>query len=209
MPGEFTRLAEDTGLIVPVGWWVMRDICRQLRTWADDVGTATRVVHVNVSASQMVRGDFMTRLRSTLAEFDTPPHLLSLELTESTMMENAEQTTQTLADLKALRIGISIDDFGTGYSSLSYLHRFPTDSVKIDRSFITQMGPGARDPSIVRTIVGLAHDLGMQVVAEGIETEAQASALRGMRCEFAQGFFFSQPVSLAEATQMLKSSPVW
>jgi diguanylate cyclase (GGDEF)-like protein/PAS domain S-box-containing protein len=209
VPAEFTKLAEDSGLIVPMGWWVIRDVCRLLREWSDDADAAALPVHVNVSAQQIVRTDFIPRMRAALEEFGTPPHLLHLELTEGTMMQNAEQTTLTLQELKQLGIGLSIDDFGTGYSSLAYLSRFPTDGVKIDRSFITKMGPQARDTNIVHTIVELAHDLGMRVIAEGIETEAQASALRGMRCECGQGFHFSRPVRAVEAGRMLRAGPAW
>ncbi len=208
VPAEFSKLAEDTGLIVPIGAWVLRDACRMIRTWREAHGEAV-AVHVNVSAHQVARPDFVSRVQDAIDEFDTPPHLVQIELTESTMMENAERATHTLRELKQLGVGLSIDDFGTGFSSLSYLHRFPTDSVKIDRSFVGQMGPRARDASIVRTIVDLAHDLGMRVIAEGIETEAQASALRGTRCEFGQGFHFSRPVSAAEATRMLTSGQLW
>jgi len=208
-PAEFTRLAEDTGLIVPMGLWVIRDVCRQLRRWSDAHGDAARRVHVNVSAHQIVRPEFIAQVSALLEEAGTPPHLLHLELTESTMMANAESSTIALRDLKKLGIGLSIDDFGTGYSSLSYLYRLPTDSVKIDRSFISQMGPGALEGSIVRTIVDLAHDLKMLVVAEGIETEEQAAALRGMRCECAQGFHYSKPVSAAEATEMIAARKSW
>lgn len=209
VPAEFTRLAELSGLIVPIGEWVLRDVCRQLRAWADELGDDAPSVHVNVSAQQIAQADFVEVVRAAIAEHGTPAHLVHLELTESSMMENAESTTRTLRDLKQVGVGLSIDDFGTGYSSLSYLHRFPTDSVKIDRSFVTQMGPHARDASIVRTIVDLAHDLGMRVVAEGIETESQASVLRGMGCECGQGFHFSKPVSAAEATRMLRTKRLW
>lgn len=209
VPAEFGKLADDTGLIVPIGLWVLRDVCRQLREWSDQSGTSAAPVHVNISAHQLARPDFVTAVQRALDDFDTPPHLVQLELTESTMMQNAESAMRTLRELKQLGVGLSIDDFGTGYSSLAYLHRFPTDSVKIDQSFISQMGPRGGGASIVRTIVDLAHDLRMRVVAEGVETEAQASALRGMRCEYAQGYHFSRPVAVAEATRLLRSAAVW
>lgn len=208
-PGDFAALAEDTGLIVPIGAWVIRSACRQIATWHLVHGADTPPVHINVSARQIVRASFAERIKAALEEFGTPPHLMVVELTEGTMMESAESTTQTLHELKRIGVGLSIDDFGTGYSSLSYLHRFPTDSVKIDRSFISQMGPRAGDASIVRTIVALAHDLGMRVVAEGIETEAQAAALRGMRCESGQGYLFSPAVPADQAAAMLVARQTW
>jgi diguanylate cyclase (GGDEF)-like protein/PAS domain S-box-containing protein len=208
-PHDFTPLAEDTGLIVTIGEWVLAEASRQARAWATEFGGDARPVHVNVSARQLLRPDYTQRVRDILRETGVEPGLIVMELTEGTMMANAEHTTAALHELKALDVGLSIDDFGTGYSSLSYLHRFPTDSVKIDRSFISQMGPRARDASIVRTIVDLAHDLGMKVVAEGIETEAQASALRGMRCEYGQGFLFSRAVPAEEATRLLRARAVW
>lgn len=208
-PAEFMALAEDTGLIVPIGGWVLGEACRQLKAWHDEFGASAVPVHVNVSAHQLMRADFPAVLHAALSESEAPAQLLCIELTEGTMMANAENTTLMLRDVKKLGVTVSIDDFGTGYSSLSYLHRFPTDSVKIDRSFITQMGPLARDTSIVSTIVDLAHDLGMRVVAEGVETEAQASALRGMRCECGQGFLFSRAIAADDATRMLQAPPTW
>ena len=173
------------------------------------MGKAAVPVQVNLSAHQLVRADFVDTLFQALEEHGAPAQLLHLELTESTMMENAESTIGTLRDLKSLGIDLSIDDFGTGYSSLSYLHRFPTDSVKIDRSFVAGMGPLARDSSVIRTIVALAHDLRMHVIAEGIETEAQAATLRGMGCEGGQGFLFSRPLPFEAATRMLASGCRW
>jgi EAL domain-containing protein (putative c-di-GMP-specific phosphodiesterase class I) len=209
VPAEFAKLADDTGLIVPIGRWVVRTVCRQLRDWTETLGELARPVHVNVSAHQLARPTFVPRMQGVLEEFGTVPHLMVLELTESAMMENAEGSTLLLHQLKELGLGLSIDDFGTGYSSLSYLHRFVADSVKIDRSFVSRMGPGVGGTKIVRTIVDLAHDLGMRVVAEGIETEAQASLLRGMQCEGGQGYYFSLPVPTADATQLLASRRVW
>lgn len=209
LPNDFLQLAEDTGLIVPIGGWVMRKVCEGLREWADEFGASAPPVQVNLAAQQIVRVDFLEQVRCALADSRAPAHLLHLELTEGTMMENAESTVATLNALKALGIGLSIDDFGTGYSSLSYLHRFPTDSVKIDRSFVAQMGPQARNSRMVRTIVDLAHDLGMRVVAEGVETEVQASTLRGMRCEYGQGFLFSRAVPFEEATALIREGRIW
>ncbi len=209
LPAEFLPVAEDTGIIVPIGWAVLRSVGETVREWSERFGAAACPVQVNVSAHQMQREDFVNQVRAAIHDTGAPGTLLHLELTESTMMENAERTIATLRELKAMGIGVSIDDFGTGYSSLSYLHRFPTDSVKIDRSFVADMGPLARDSGMVRTIVDLAHDLGMRVVAEGIETEAQVSALRGMRCECGQGFLFARPLSAGDATELLEARRVW
>ena len=209
-PAEFLPTAEDTGLIVPMGWWVLETVCEQLSKWAAMEGAVTvPPIQVNVSARQFAGGDLLDRVANSLALFNTPAELLHLELTESTMMENAESAVATLYELKKLKIGLSIDDFGTGYSSLSYLHRFPTDSVKIDRSFVSRMGTRGQDSGIVRTIIDLAHDLGMAVVAEGIETEAHAALLRGMRCECGQGFLFAKPMAAEAATELLVSRKTW
>ncbi|GMR12623.1 MAG: hypothetical protein BMS9Abin29_0813 [Gemmatimonadota bacterium] len=209
-PGEFLQTAEDTGLIVPLGWWALDTVCEQLSKWAAiERTTPAPTIQVNVSPHQLERGELLDRVAASLALFDAPAELLHLELTEDTMMENAESTVETLYELKKLKIGLSIDDFGTGYSSLSYLHRFPTDSVKIDRSFVSRMGPRGRDSGIVRTIVDLAHDLGMHVVAEGIETEAHAALLRGMRCECGQGFLFAKAMAAVEATELLVTRKIW
>lgn len=204
LPGEFLGLAEDTGLIVPIGWWVLDEVCEQLARWADEPDLTPVPVRVNISAQQLARSDLAERVAEALERHGCPPGSLHLELTEGTMMENAESTVRTLRALKALDVGLSIDDFGTGYSSLSYLHRFPTDSVKIDRSFVTRMGARGEGTGMVRTIVDLAHDLGMEVVAEGIEDETQAALLRSMRCEAGQGFLFSKAVPRDAATNLLR-----
>jgi len=210
LPAAFLQAAEDTRLIVPMGWWVMEEVCRQLAVWAaPDSGIPALPIHVNVSAHQLVRPDLVEHVARALGEAGCPAGLLHLELTESTMMENAEATVLTLRRLRELQVELSIDDFGTGYSSLSYLHRFPTESVKIDRSFVARMGPGGTNSDIVRTIIDLASHLSMRVVAEGIETEAQAEVLRAMRCHCGQGFLFSHPLPAEKATQLLLDNPSW
>lgn len=203
LPAAFLPIAEDTGLVVPMGSWVLAQVCRQLRTWEEAHGPDVLVpVRVNVSAHQLAREDFVAGVRGTLTEAGVSPGLVHLELTESAMMENAEATVAKLTALKELGVGLAIDDFGTGYSSLAYLHRFPTDSVKIDRSFVKGLGRTAgSDLGIVRTIVDLARDLGMEVVAEGIETRAQVDLLRSAGCGTGQGFLFARPLPAPQAAQ--------
>ncbi len=207
LPGEFLPLADDTGLIVPIGWWVLSRVCRTLADWSADPALSPVPVQVNVAAQQLGRDELVRRVRGALEAFGCTPELLHLELTEGTMMEKAESTVQTLEALKAIGVGLSIDDFGTGYSSLSYLHRFPTDSVKIDRSFVSRIGREGEDAGIVRTIIDLAHDLGMRTVAEGIETTQQAETLRTLGCEAGQGFLYSHPVAEEEARRLLTRRP--
>jgi diguanylate cyclase (GGDEF)-like protein/PAS domain S-box-containing protein len=209
-PAAFLKAAEETGLIVPMGWWVLEHVCKQLAEWADPESPATALpVHVNVSAQQLALPELVDRVAGAVERAGTPAGLLHLELTESTMMENAEATVQTLHRLRESQVGLAIDDFGTGFSSLSYLHRFPTESVKIDRSFVSRMDKRGRDFDIVRTIIDLARDLSMRVVAEGIETEAQAAALRAMRCDCGQGYLFARPQPVEEATRLLLTQPTW
>jgi len=209
VPGEFLGVAEDTGLIVAMGRWVLDRVCHTISRWKRSFPDHAGVpIHFNVSPSQVSRPDFVQRVRDSLAFTGAPGSLLRLELTESSMMANAESTVATLRALKALDIGLSIDDFGTGYSSLSYLHRFPTDEVKIDRSFVWQMtGPG-RDAGLVKTIIDLAHDLEMEVVAEGVETDVQAALLRELGCEHAQGFLYARPLTEKDAEGVLVAGRV-
>jgi diguanylate cyclase (GGDEF)-like protein/PAS domain S-box-containing protein len=204
LPGAFLPLAEDTRLVVPMGTWVLNEACRQVATWCRRFGEDGVVpVRLNVSAHQLSRPDFVDRVAEALSSPGVPPSLVHLELTESAMMEHREATVDTLNRLKELGVGLSIDDFGTGYSSLAYLHRFPTDSVKIDRSFVSNIAPGSTDLGLVRSILDLAHGLGMVVVAEGIETEAQADALRQLGCSVGQGFLFGRPLPAAQAVDLL------
>ena len=204
LPAEFLKAAEETGLVVPMGWWVLEEVCRQAVAWAED-GLSVVPVRANVSAHQLAAGALADQVEETLARTGCPPEYLQLELTESTMMENAESTVRTLERLKRLGVGLAIDDFGTGYSSLSYLHRFPTDSVKIDHSFVSRMEEREDDRRLIRTVVDLAHDLGMRVIAEGIEREAQADTLRSFGCEGGQGFLFGRPLTVEDAASRLAS----
>lgn len=194
-PSEFIPIAEQTGLILPIGQWVMEQSCKVLRSWAKKYPGNELSVSVNLSARQFSSPDLVQNLFDCLRANRVNPRQLKLEITESDVMTNPEATIQKLRLMKELGVAILVDDFGTGYSSMSYLQRFPIDTLKIDRSFVTQLELHA-NRVIVRTIVNLAHSLGLSVVAEGIETESQYLALREMGCQFAQGYHFSRPILL-------------
>jgi EAL domain-containing protein (putative c-di-GMP-specific phosphodiesterase class I) len=192
-PGEFIPLAEETGLINPLGDWVLRTACAQLRSWIAQ-GLPPLRVAVNLSVRQLLQKDFAASVEAVLADTGLPPHLLELEITESTLMENAQDTLKALHRLRGLGVRLSIDDFGTGYSSLSYLKRFPVDIIKIDRSFVRDVPMDADDVAIVTAIIALAHSLRLEVVAEGVETEAQLNFLKGRNCDLMQGYHLSPAI---------------
>ncbi|HEV7858980.1 MAG TPA: EAL domain-containing protein [Pyrinomonadaceae bacterium] len=199
-PTEFIPVAEETGLIVPIGLWMLEEACRQMHEWhCQSPANRLLTISVNLSGKQLMQPDLIEQIEQILCGTGIEPRCLKLEITESVVMENAEVVTVMLNQLRALNIRLSIDDFGTGYSSLSYLHRFPVDTLKIDRSFISRMGPDNENNEIVRTIAKLAQNLGMEIVAEGIETEEQLRQLSLLACEYGQGYLFSHPLS-AEAT---------
>lgn len=189
-PLEFIELAEETGLVVPIGEWVLREVCSQLVQWSPPRGF---VVSVNLSARQLARPDLIDTVRRVLQETGADPTNLCLEITESVLMEDAEWSRQAVSSLKDLGVRMSIDDFGTGYSSLGYLKRFPVDSVKVDQSFVDGLGTDGDDSVIVTAVVRMGHALGLKVVAEGVETEVQLSELMNLGCDAAQGFFFARP----------------
>jgi diguanylate cyclase (GGDEF)-like protein/PAS domain S-box-containing protein len=204
-PQEFIPMAEETGLIVPLGQWVLGEVCRQIRAWTDNAEWTTPVpVSANLSSRQFNQPDLVGNVREALAAAGTRPDCLRLEVTESAVMESGPAARHVLGELKALGIQLSIDDFGTGYSSLSYLHQFPVDTLKIDQSFVSRLDATMQNLEIVRTIVMLAHNLGMNVIAEGVETADQALQLRRLGCEFAQGFLYSRPVEAAAAMALLR-----
>jgi diguanylate cyclase (GGDEF)-like protein/PAS domain S-box-containing protein len=192
-PLDFIPLAEETGLIIPIGQWVLRTACAQARQWMQE-GLLLRVA-VNLSARQFRDEQLVKTVRQTLQDCGLPAQQLKLEITEGTVMDNAEQATQTLAELKALGVGVSVDDFGTGYSSLAYLRRFPIDQLKIDRSFVIEMLQYPDSAAIVISIIGLARSLRLQTVGEGVETEAQRDFLKAAGCDLLQGYLFSRPVT--------------
>jgi len=199
-PEEFIPLAEETGLILPLGLGVLREACSQLREWQQRSRlNRDLIMSVNLSGKQLTQPGLMERIEEVLLEFQLNPWHLKLEITETVVMENPELAAVTLAKLRGLGVRLSIDDFGTGYSSLSYLNRFPLDTLKIDRSFITSMNQADENLQIVKTIITLAGNLGMQVIAEGVETEEQLNQLKTLKCQYAQGFYFSQPLDVDAA----------
>jgi diguanylate cyclase (GGDEF)-like protein len=192
-PAKFIGLAEDTGLIVDIGEQVLRTACRQTRKWLDE-GLGRLRIAVNVSARHFQQKNFLDRLKQVLEESRLDPRCLELELTETSIMENAESAARLLTEIRNLGVKIAIDDFGTGYSSLSYLKRLPIDTVKLDRSFVNGATTDPDDAALVMAIVTLAHNLRLTVIAEGVETAEQLSFLRLLRCDEGQGYLFSKPV---------------
>ncbi|HVW51450.1 MAG TPA: EAL domain-containing protein [Trinickia sp.] len=192
-PSAFIPVAEESGLIGPLSEWVLREACRQNKAWQDD-GLPPARVSVNLSARQFQQRDIAKLVMAILEETGLEPQYLELELTESTIMRNAEEAVTMLNELHALGIGLAIDDFGTGYSSLSYLKRFPVDRLKIDRSFVSDIGASSDDETITSAIIALAHSLQLQVIAEGVETAAQLDFLKERACNEMQGYFFARPM---------------
>ena len=196
-PVEFIPLAEETGLILPLGNWVLETACRQLSTWAGHPQMDHLTIAVNVSAHQFCQPDFVDQVLATLAGSGTNPQRLKLELTESLLVQNVDEVIEKMFALKAKGVGFSLDDFGTGYSSLAYLKRLPLDQLKIDRSFVRDVLTDPNDASIARTIIALAQNLGLGVIAEGVETEAQREFLAGSGCHAYQGYLFAKPLPIA------------
>jgi diguanylate cyclase (GGDEF)-like protein len=199
-PGEFIPLAEDTGLIVRLGEWVLREACRQARVWAD-AGRPLRVA-VNLSAQQVARTDVVALTRAVLEETGLDASLLELEITESLLVANVTRAAEVLGELRALGVRIALDDFGTGYSSLSYLRLLPVDVVKIDRSFMRGLGTDGAGDAVVNAVLAMARGLSLAVVAEGVETEDQLAYLRARGCDRAQGFLFARPLSPAQLAEL-------
>ncbi|MCU0567651.1 MAG: EAL domain-containing protein [Oculatellaceae cyanobacterium Prado106] len=207
-PVKFIPLAEETGLIIKLGWWVLQEACRQTAIWQETgmklAGDRPPLfISVNLSSKQFLQADLIDQILHALEITHLPAHSLKLEITESILMNHSETTRAKLKRLTAAGIELSVDDFGTGYSSLSYLHRFPIQTLKIDRSFISRLGANGEHLEIVEAIIALAHKLGMQVVAEGVETAEQLQQLQAIGCEYAQGYLFSPPVPAAAALQLL------
>jgi diguanylate cyclase (GGDEF)-like protein len=203
-PLDFIPLAEETGLINPLGEWVLRTACAQLQAWIAE-GLPPMRVAVNLSVRQLLQKNFADTVEAALKDTGLAPHLLELEITESTLMEHAQDTLQALHRLRALGVRLSIDDFGTGYSSLSYLKRFPVDIIKIDRSFVHDVPHDADDAAIIAGIIALAHSLRLEVVAEGVETAAQLAFLREQRCDMLQGWYLSKAVPAAEFAAFIRA----
>ncbi|HEX8552952.1 MAG TPA: EAL domain-containing protein [Abditibacteriaceae bacterium] len=210
-PGDFIPIAEDSGLILPLGEWVLRDVCAQMRKWHDTglVEGCCPAVAVNISSRQFSQTQLVSDVRSILDEFRIQPCDIKLEITESVIMENRESAAVMLHELKTLGVHLSIDDFGTGYSSLASLYQFPLSTLKIDRSFIQRLGDDGQNAEIVRTILLLARNLDMSVIAEGIETASQFSLLRALGCDCGQGYLFSRPLPVEQAQKLISAPPLW
>lgn len=209
-PAEFISVAEETRAIVPIGWWMMRSACHQMNQWHQEFPTNPPLnVSVNLSNQQFKQPDLIEQISEILQETQLEPCTLKLEITESVIMENAESAAAILGELRNLEIQLYIDDFGTGYSSLSRIHTFPTDALKIDRAFVSRMAEDEGNEAIVQTILILAGHLGMNVIAEGVETIEQLNLLRSLQCEYGQGYFFSKPVDSQSATVLIATKPEW
>ena len=211
-PGDFIPIAEDTGLIVQIGDWVLKTACQQLHTWQQQFTAIANVdslkISINVASQQVQERNFIEKLDQTLTETGLNPNCLRLEITERALVDSERNTNQTLAQIKRRGIKLSIDDFGTGYSSLSYLRRMPIDNLKIDRSFVENINFSTESLEIVKTVITLAQTLKMDAIAEGIETSEQCDRLKALGCEYAQGYLFSKPLSVkdVESSRLLSNS---
>ncbi len=203
-PAEFIPVAEDSGLILPIGRWVLREACRQARAWSGQ-GLHVASMAVNISAMEFRNEDFLEGVFSILEDTGMPPRFLELELTESVLMKRAESTQSILKELRSRGVQLAVDDFGTGYSSLSYLRKFSIDALKIDQSFIRQITTTPDETSIVSAVISMGRSLKLRVVAEGVETPQELAFLQAHNCEEAQGFYFSRPVSAADFAKLLKA----
>jgi EAL domain-containing protein (putative c-di-GMP-specific phosphodiesterase class I) len=209
-PDRFIPIAENSGLIVPLGEWVLRTACRQAREW-QSAGLPSVSVAVNVSAVQFRQENFCDLVKHALSDSGLNPQCLELELTESLLLANAEAMVSVVSELRALGITVAIDDFGTGYSSFSYLRQLHLNKLKIDRSFIRDVAVNPEDATIASAIISMAKSLKLKVIAEGVETEAQMEFLRSHQCDEIQGYYFSKPLSVEDVSVKLKSSgiPGW
>jgi EAL domain-containing protein (putative c-di-GMP-specific phosphodiesterase class I) len=204
-PDEFIPIAEETGMIIELGEWVLKEACRQNKAW-QEAGYQRIRVAVNLSSMQFIQRDLSDIVGDSLNMSNLDARYLELEITESILMRNVNETIATLKDFKNMGINISVDDFGTGYSSLSYLKRFPLNSLKIDRSFIKEIPENQDDVTITSAIIAMAHRLNLEVVAEGVESQRQLDFLKQQGCEMAQGYFFSRPLPAIEFESLLSRS---
>lgn len=203
-------MAEETGLVVPVDRWVLRRACLRLAEWRETYPNAKDItVSVNLSTRQFARKDLLPTINEALAESRIPAHTLVLEITESALMSDLSQVSENMRGLWEMGVGLAVDDFGTGYSSLSYLHRYPVNTLKIDRSFVSNMESDHDKETLVRTVIGMAESLNLHVVAEGVETPEQRDSLENMNCAVVQGYHFSKPVNAETAGAFLAGSCPW
>ncbi len=197
-PSEFIPLAEESSLILPIGEWVFKTACAQLKAWSANPVTQMLDLAVNISGRQFLQPDFVPRIAACMDECGIDPRRLKLELTEGVLLVNLEPVIQRMLELKTLGVRFSLDDFGTGYSSLSYLKRLPLDQVKIDQSFVRDIGRDANDDAIVRAIIAISESLDLKIIAEGVETEAQRDFLRQNGCTAFQGYLFGKPMPIED-----------
>jgi EAL domain-containing protein (putative c-di-GMP-specific phosphodiesterase class I) len=205
-PLDFIPIAEDTGLIIPIGYWVLSTACQQMSIWQKEFPSLDKLtMSVNISSKQFTP-QLIQQINSVLLKTGLDADSLILEITESVIMDNPDLTAKIIMDLHDIHVRLQIDDFGTGYSSLSYLHHFPVDALKIDRSFVKLMNDDSDKLEIVKLIIAMAHNLKMNVVAEGIETIEQYDQLNALDCEYLQGFFFSKPISAEDIETFLRQN---
>ena len=204
LPGDFIDLAEDTGLILPLGEWVLDAACAQLKKWQENSYTKNLTLSVNVSAKQFRQTNFVEQVSSVISHYAINPALLKLELTESILFKDINGMIVTMNALRNIGIGFELDDFGTGYSSLQYLKKLPLSQLKIDQSFVRDIVIDSNDKTLVLTIITMAHSLGLEVIAEGVETQQQLEFLKDNGCDHYQGYLFSKPVPLAEFETLLQ-----
>jgi len=208
--GEFITLAEETGLVVPMGWLALTEATEQIRHWRAQNGTRAQLsVSINMTAAHLRHRDLAEKMRIALGNSDLSNRSLNFEITESILIDDPERAKVVLAELRALGVGVHLDDFGTGYSSLQYLHELPLDAIKIDRRFIARLGGESREAQVAATIRELARKIGVPVIAEGVETTEHLALVRALGCEFAQGYLFSRPLPPAEMAELLHRNPQW
>jgi len=201
-PGDFIPIAEDCGLILPIGNWILREACKQARTWMD-AGLPLTTMAVNISAMEFRDEDFLEGVFKILEQTGLDPRSLELELTESVLMKRAESTQSILKALRASGVQLAVDDFGTGYSSLSYLRKFPIDALKIDQSFIRQITTAPDETTIVTAVISMGRSLKLRVIAEGVESQEELAFLQARQCDEAQGYYFSRPVLPEQFAKLL------
>jgi EAL domain-containing protein (putative c-di-GMP-specific phosphodiesterase class I) len=205
LPDEFISIAEESGLIVPIGQWVLREACRQAKAW-QDAGLPSVRLAVNISAVELRSREFVAGVRTILTQTLFDPRSLELELTETFLMQDSKSTALVLSAIKELGVQLALDDFGTGYSSLSYMRRFPIDTLKVDRSFVRDLTMDASDASVVSAVINMGKSLHMRVVAEGVEAPDQLAFLKEHGCSEAQGYYFSRPLEAPEFADWMRHS---